>query len=331
MSIRRSGSALVAGAVALGVSCLGSAAWAADMPVKAPPPPPASPFVLDVHGFFDVTVANTRVTGSGLYLYPRAAVVQPSLGLALDIYKDPGGFINSFSVFAGVWNESWTSPALPVSGRHWQEMDWWVGASIGFAQHWKFAVQLLEFEILNTFNPVNYTATLSFDDSYLGFPIVFSPYINAFYTDHNGSVVVLGKTSSALRFDAGISPSYSFAKPYGIPLTITAPISVAFGPSDFWNRNDGTTNFCGTTQNLPCALSNVGYYSAGLNAKLALDSYIPKRLGSWYLKAGAQWYHIDNDALLAAQAPVGGIGSSASFATAKRDITVVSGSTGFSF
>ena len=168
MSIRRSGSALVAGAVALGVSCLGSAAWAADMPVKAPPPPPASPFVLDVHGFFDVTVANTRVTGSGLYLYPRAAVVQPSLGLALDIYKDPGGFINSFSVFAGVWNESWTSPSLPVSGRHWQEMDWWVGFTVGFARDWKFTAQKLDFVFPAGGTLQNYYFILSYDDSKRG-------------------------------------------------------------------------------------------------------------------------------------------------------------------
>jgi hypothetical protein len=168
MRVNQISTAIAAAALNVGVMCSGSIASAADMPLKALPPPVASPFVLDVHGFFDLTVANTRVTGSGLYLYPRAAVVQPSLGLALDIYKDPNGLINSFSVFGGVWNESWTSPRLPVSGRHWQEMDWWIGASVGFAQHWKLAVQLLEFEILNTFNPVNYTATLSFDDSYLG-------------------------------------------------------------------------------------------------------------------------------------------------------------------
>ena len=54
-------------AAAVGVSAvlaLGSAttAGAADMPLKAPPQP-ASPFVLDVHGGVDFTVANTRITG----------------------------------------------------------------------------------------------------------------------------------------------------------------------------------------------------------------------------------------------------------------------------
>jgi hypothetical protein len=326
MSIRRLGSTLVAGAVALGVSCLGSAAFAADMPVKAPPPP-ASPFVLDVHGFFDLTVASTRVTGSGLYLYPRAALVQPSLGLALDIYKDPKGFINSFSVFAGVWNESWTRPF--GAARHWQEMDWWAGFSIGFAEHWKLSVQHLQFEIIGVGNPVNDTATLSFDDSYWGWPVTFSPYINLFYTERNGSVVVYGKRTDAFRFDAGITPTYSFMKSHGIPLSISAPTWVAFGPSEFWNRNDGTTNVCGALQNLPCGLSNVGYYTTGLSAKYALDPWVPKRLGNWYVKGGVQFYHIDNNALLAAQVVANpGVPN---FLAAKRNITMVSGSTGFSF
>jgi hypothetical protein len=331
MRVNRLATAIAAAALNVGVMYSGSIASAADMPVKALPPPPASPWVFDVHGFADLTVANTRVTGSGLYLYPRAAVVQPSLGLSLDIYKDPKGFINSFSVFGGVWNETWTDPRLPVSGRHWQEMDWWAGASVGFAEHWKISAQHLEFLFPGGGAAINDTATLSFDDSYLGWLITFNPYINAFYTERGGSVVFLGKRTDAIRFDAGISPTYSFLKSTGIPFTITAPISVAFGPSEFWNRNDGTTNFCGPLTNAPCALSNVGYYSAGLQGKLALDSVVPKRLGNWYVKGGVQWYHLDNDALLAAQTVAGGIGSVPNFPSAKRDIAVVSGSTGFSF
>ena len=27
------------------------------------------------------------------------------------------------------------------ASRAWQEMDWWVGMSVGFAQHWKFSAE----------------------------------------------------------------------------------------------------------------------------------------------------------------------------------------------
>jgi len=37
-------------------------------------------------------------------------LTQADVGLSLDLYKDPTGFINSISVYGGVWNEFWSSP-----------------------------------------------------------------------------------------------------------------------------------------------------------------------------------------------------------------------------
>ena len=154
--------------------------------------------------------------------------------------------------------------------------------------------------------------------------------------------MILGATKNTYRMEAGIAPTFGFAKPYGIPLTISAPTWVEFGPTSFWNRNDGTTNLCGTTGTAPCALSNWGYLSTGLQAKYALDGVVPKRLGSWYLKGGVQYYHIINQALLAAQgtggvAPLaaetayGGTAVVSGFSTAKQDIGVFSAGFGFTF
>jgi len=318
------------------------------MAVKAPPP---SPWVLDVHGFVDVSFGNTRVTGGGMLLYPTSsALVQPSIGVSLDIYKDKSGFINSFSVFAGIWNE--VVPKLgslqsAAGWRHWQEMDWWVGVKVGFAQHWTLTAQHLEFVFPSpyptSFPPtgatfqlptaVNDVFTLSFNDAYLGLPITFNPYFQIFYTERGGSTVIWGKKSDTYRLEAGIVPTISLAKPYGIPLTISAPIFVEFGPSDFWNRNDGTTNVCGTLSNQPCALSNLAYYSAGLQGKYTIDSgVVPKRLGTWYVKGGFQWYHITNEALLAAQtADANALYVVQHFADAKKDPVIWSGGVGFSW
>jgi hypothetical protein len=303
------------------------------MPVKALPAP-MTPWVFDVHGFADVTVATNRITGAGLLLYPvpeRGVLVQPSLGLALDIYKDPKGFINSFSVFGGTWDETWTKP--PAGVRHWQEMDWWAGFSVGFAQHWKVSAQHLEFLFPGGTGgaAINDTATLSFDDSYLGWPITINPYVDVFYNERGGSLAILGKTRDAVRFDIGMTPTFSFLKPYNVPLILSAPTWVTVGPSNFWNRNDGTTNFCGPLTNAPCSLSSVGYVSTGLQAKYLLDTWVPKRLGSWYVKGGVQYYHIVNDALLAAQTVAGGDGAVPNFPSAKRDYAKFSTGAGFSF
>src|SRR5204863_4082044 len=120
-----------------------------------------------------------------------------------------------------------------------------------------------------------------------------NPYVQMFYTDHGGSTVIYGKRAGIERYEFGIVPTISFAK-QGVPLTISLPTWVEFGPSSFWNRNDGTTNICGPLGTLPCPLSNWGYYSAGVQAKYTLESIIPKRLGTWNVHAGVQWYHIIN-------------------------------------
>ena len=322
--------ALVAVVLNMGVTSFGSSALAADLPVKAPPPP--TPWVLDVHGFVDFNFANTRVTGGGLLLYPtNSALFQQTVGIQLDVYKNSSGFINSFSVFGGLWNELYTDPHdLQAGFRHWQEMDWWAGVKIGFAQHWTFSAQHLEFVFPWDGTAFNDVFALSFDDSFMGWPITINPYVQLFYNERGGSTVVLGKRGNTYRVELGIVPTYSFMKPYGIPLTITAPTWVEVGPSEFWNRNDGTTNFCGPLTNAPCSLGNVGYFSTGLQAKYSLEGFIPKRLGTWYVKGGVQYYHIINDALLAAQT-LAGTAVVATFPQTKTDVAVVSGGVGFSF
>ncbi len=327
MSIIRTVAAVVAGAV-LSLGAVTLPASAADMAVKAVPV--ATPFVLDVHGYADITFTNTRVTGGGLYLYNHGRITQIETGLSLDLYKDPAGFLNKVTVFGGVWNEFWDSP--PVGGRTWQEMDWWVGMSAGFAKYWTFTAQHMQWNFPGGAGApptaYNYDFKLAFSDSFTGWPITFNPYVSVFYNAAGGSTVVLGKTNDTYRVSIGMVPTVSLAKSMNIPLTITAPTWVVVGPSSFWNRQDGTTNFCGPTTSLPCAANSVGYYSTGLQARLGLDSFVPKRLGSWYVKGGVQYFHLVNDSLLAAQTIVG---SATSFPTAKRDIAVVNGGIGFSF
>ena len=89
MSIIRSASALLVGAAfSLGAVAHSSVASAADLPVKAKAVPVASPWVLDVHGYADLTFASTRVTGGGLYLYSRSYLYQIDTGL--EVWARPG-------------------------------------------------------------------------------------------------------------------------------------------------------------------------------------------------------------------------------------------------
>src|SRR5471030_2330034 len=173
-------------ALSLGVAGLSSVASAADFPVKAKVPIVGASMPLDVHGFADYTIASGRVTPGGLRIYPnRGSLSQFEVGLSLDIYKNPTGFVNSFSVFGGIWNEIWSSP--PSGTRSWQEMDWWVGGSVGFAKYYNLSVQSLQFEFpggLPTARMV--VVTLSANDKTWGLPIALNPYVNWFYNYTGG-------------------------------------------------------------------------------------------------------------------------------------------------
>jgi hypothetical protein len=150
--------------------------------------------------------------------------------------------------------------------------------------------------------------------------------VKLFYENSGPSTVVLGDKGKTFDVELGVVPTLALQKYVGLPITLTAPTWVTVGPTSYWNKNDGTTNFCGAASNQPCALSNAGVVSTGLTAKMPIDFIIPKRLGNWYVDAGFQYYHIINDALLAAQiftgAAGGASGVAGNFASSHQDVVV---------
>jgi hypothetical protein len=214
--------------------------------------------------------------------------------------------------------------------------------NVGFAQNWTFGLQYIEFippaaDLATSFPSIehNMEFSLSYDDTGWGWPIPIHPYVKLFYELNGPSTVVLGKKGGTYDVEIGIVPTLNTQKFTGLPLVLTAPTWVTVGPSTYWNKNDGTTNVCGTLSSSPCALSNAGVFATGLQGKLALDAIVPKRLGSWYVKAGARYYHIINDALLAAQEFTGSAGGSSgvigTFPGAHREVGVVYAGAGLGF
>jgi hypothetical protein len=336
MSIFKSASALVAGAVmSLGAVASPSVATAADiLPVKAKAPIVGAYVPLDVHGYFDLTFATSRVTPGGLMIYKNGGyLTQADVGLSLDLYKNPTGFINSFTVFGGVWNEFWSD--APPGSQSWQEMDWYAGFTVGFAQYWKFTAQRLDFNFpcgqesaTCPHKLENYYFILGYDDAHWGLLFPLNPTVKMLWTRHGGSAVVLGKTEDGYRFEVGIAPTFDMKKYWGVPVTLGVPTWFSVAPEEYFNAGTPATALCGALQNLPCGLSSLGVFSTGLQARYSLAGVVPTRLGNWYLKGGVQYYHILNDALLASQVITG---AASSFNDAHKDIFVGTTGLGFSF
>jgi hypothetical protein len=315
--------ALVVGAtLGLGGMMSGSPTLAADLPVKAPPPPPTPEF--DIHGFFDISFKNDYITPRGLLVTNTGLTTQILSGMALDLYKSKTGFINDVSVYGGVWNDLWSKQSDPFVGS-WNEFDWFVGVNVKFWQDWKFGVEYIEFlsPPHNFHTERHFQFTLGYDDSKWNPFIPFNPYVRLWYETSGDSNVVVGKKGDTYYVEFGVTPTLDLNK-YGWPVVLTAPTWVSVGPSEYWNR--GVTG-CGALATTPCSLDNAGVFSSGLTATVPLK-FVPTRLGNWYVKGGFQYYYLINDSLLLAQTFTG---TAATYLTAHRDVWVGFGGVGFAF
>src|SRR5215470_5385947 len=273
MGFNRHAGALLAGAAGIGISLGVTASFAADMPVKAPP---AAPVESDVHGFFDISFKNDYITPRGLLVTNTGLTTQVLSGLALDVYKDKFGFINTVSFYGYVWNDLWSDQNHPKVGS-WNEFDWAVGMTVKFAKNWKFGVEYVEFLSPpgNFSIERNFEFTLAYDDSswWGGGPFTLNPYVKLFYAVSSGSsTVVTGKAGGTYDVELGIVPTLDMKRYLGIPLQLSAPTWITVGPSDYWNVGG---NLCGVSL---CSTDNVGVFSTGLSGKLALD-WVPARYG----------------------------------------------------
>lgn len=311
-------------AAAASIAATGLAS-AADLPSKKSVPALDAAEPSAIHGFMDFGYANGRVTGGGDPLYKSGSVLlQADTGLSVDLYGSKTGFINSVSAFVGGWAESWNN--APAGVARMQEYDWWAGASVGFADHFKLSAQSLQFQLPGAGVIKNATATLSYDDAYLGLPFALNPSVSMFYNLEGGlSAMAWGKTGT-YRVDLAIAPSYSFLKSSGVPLSISVPTSVSLGPTDMYYSP--AEKGCGTATAIKgtgsaCSTNTFEMFSTGLQAKYDLGQVVPKKFGSWALKAGVQYYQFLSDAIKANQ---GG-----AFASRKSNFTVVSTGIGVSF
>jgi hypothetical protein len=320
---RSCGGAVGAALLSLVLACHNSETAAADLPLKAPPPSDAAA-ESDIHGFFDTTFKNDYMSPRGLLLSDTGITTQILAGLTFDLYKNRTGFVNSVSVTGAVWGDLWSDQHNPAVGP-WKEFDWYTSVTVGFAQNWKFGVTFYQFvspiNAFNTDSSIEYL--LSYDDSKSGLPIALHPYAKLFWLLSGTSVTAVGKNGDTFDIELGIVPTLDL-KGYGLPVIVTAPTWFTVGPASFWNRDATGTG--------PSVLSSVdtgnfGVISTGLTAKIPL-TFVPARLGNWYVDGGFQYYHLINDSLLLAQTVTG---AAPSLAAAHRDVVVGFAGVGFTF
>jgi hypothetical protein len=231
-----------------------------------------------LHGFADLSYKNDYITPRGLHVTSDGSTIQFLNALVVDFPQSPTGTITDVSILGGTWtdfNPSYKSPNTQVLN----EFDWFVGANAKIGQKVTAGVQYVQFiSAPGAFKTEkNLEFSLAYNDQLK--PISINPYVKLFYAMDGDSTVVVGKRGDTYDVEVGATPTWDL-KDYNIPLTLSAPTWITFGPEDFWGGG-----------------GNTGVFTTGLKASYAL----PTNAGHWSVYAGYQYYHLINDRLVLAQ------------------------------
>lgn len=256
----------------------------------------------DIHGFVDERLQNYYITPRGLFVTNKGLTSQTLDGLVFVLPHD-------FSIVAGTWQDVNSAQDSPTVGA-FNEFDWFAGGNVTLGKT-KLGVQFVQF----LSPPGNFKAesnvefSASYNDAGILGAFSFQPYAKLFYAISGDSTVVTGQHGGTFDVELGAVPTWDLHA-YDIPLILTAPTWLTVGPESFWGGG-----------------GNVGVFSTGLDAKYPLTQ-LGTSYGSWYLRAGVQYYDFINPQLRLAQTLDGTASPSSG---GHQSAVLAGGGIGFSF
>ena len=285
---------------ATAVAALSLPATAGETAKMTPAPAPADE--THVHFLFDVLFGSAYNTPRGMMVRADGLTVQPLFLTFIDLYKGDG-FINSFKIVGGCWNDLGTEGVSihPPYGSNpktpWTEIDPIGGISIGFGKYFTldstyigFAEQILDIGMVHSIE-----TKLSFNDSDILGPFAVHPYFLYWQelenktTDADVPEAVFGPSArsgkhpqpgSSHYFELGMAPSYTFKEAGN--LKVEVPCRMTFPDSRFYGEYFRSS-------------SVVGLLETGLKATLPLPN-MPKGYGHWSTYAGFKYqYYVDDN------------------------------------
>lgn len=227
-----------------------------------------------ISGELGVTIANQYNT-RGIIVQDDGVSFQPYLNLFAKFYEGQG-FINSSSVFLGLWSDvsSNTDVSGPGNeGSHFTEFDYGLGFAFTFAERWSFTTFYNRWT-----SPADgygdghwINGTLAFNDSGLiseNFSI--KPYITVL-RDLGGDAPT-GLEKNTWNFEPGIRPNYTFFTDTQTPLNVALLVKAGLG-NDFY----GGETF--------------GYLAAGPQLSTSLG-FLDPSFGKWSVGLGYLYYRL---------------------------------------
>ena len=257
-------------------------------PREVAPPADEPANSLSVNGAFTNTLTTAYIT-RGVLLENQGIIYQNVGELYFKLLDEPEAGLSKVTAIAGFFNsvhDQKTDAGLaeidPLTGEpanrttvpNWYEFDFWGGFSFDFAEDFNATILYQEFHSPNGgFNRCqNVQLKLSYNDADLwgdsGFAL--KPYGILFWE-------LDGKAGTGpdegQYVELGVGPSFALTEDGDYPLTLSIPISVGLGFSDFYEDDEA-----------------FGYASAGAVLSVPL-AFIPAEYGAWTASVGGYYYH----------------------------------------
>jgi hypothetical protein len=261
---------------------------AATQPAAAEPAPAAAPAAKKIGGSISATLTSKYIS-RGLILNNSGAIVQPSAEIDFDLFDSKDGPINNIAPYVGGWSDLTDNHRFAHSTlRGWYEFDWDFGASVTFLTNWNFNVQYIEFTSPSASfgTSKNIIPQLTFDDSSLwtgdtmkNLAFGLHPYVAGLFETNGkaGSGAHLGQ-----YLEPGINPSVTFGASGSFPISVTVPIKVGLGFSDFYGGANAGHN------------QTLGYESVGVQVAFPAKFIDATLGGAWSVNVGGAYYHYEN-------------------------------------
>lgn len=225
-----------------------------------------------ITGDLGINIASQYIS-RGVVYENQGAIIQPYADLYFRLYEGDG-FLNKASLNLGIWNSFHSHHTAGQSGttRGWYEFDFSAGVSFTFAKNFTFTPSYYSFlspaDGFDTFHGVN--LKLAYDDTDLLGAFALHPYVQVLFELENKAGT---GADEGVYYEIGIAPSV----PVG-PVTLTFPIAVGLGSSDFYVDETGSNE-------------TYGFFTAGVTASYQLK-FIPECYGVWTASAGYSYYNL---------------------------------------
>jgi hypothetical protein len=243
----------------------------------------------NVHGFLSLPFKTAYVTPRGLVVENAGVVIQPVGGFVFPI-GDVSVFKN-LTIITGIWSSFNSAQDDPLVG--WlNEIDYFLTASADVTKEINLALTYSPWffpqstAVAKPKTEHNIDLKATYHDSWFK-EFTLNPYVDLWWAVAGSSTVVLGDTGSTGYVEVGVTPTKTFNVKENMPVTVTLPTYISFGPKEFW---DATGAFGG---------NNFGLFSISANASMPMP-WISSQYGHWHMDAGITYDYLINDALLAA-------------------------------